>query len=50
MRGSLLPRGPALSRLEVLGSCLGPLLAALGIDLWSLLEQPVAGKVRARAA
>src|SRR4051794_1636121 len=26
-----------LSRMELLGSCLGPLLAALGIDLWSLL-------------
>ena len=34
---------PSLSRVELLGSCLAPLLAALGVDLWSLLEQPVAG-------
>ena len=41
---------PALSRLELLGSCLGPLLGALGIDLWSLLDQPSPGKARPRAA
>jgi hypothetical protein len=41
---------PALSRLELLGSCLGPLLAALGIDLWSLLGQTGTSKVRPRAA
>jgi hypothetical protein len=40
----------ALSRLEMLGSCLGPLLAALGLDLWSLLEQPAAPRARPRAA
>ncbi len=39
-----------LSRAEVLGSCLGPLLAALGVDLWSLLEQPPVLRFRARAA
>jgi hypothetical protein len=32
---------PALSRVELLGSCLSPLLSALGLDLWSLLEQPI---------
>ena len=35
------PYWPALSRLELLTSCLAPLLAALGVDLWSLLEQPL---------
>ena len=30
---------PALSRMELLASCLTPVLGALGIDLWSLLEQ-----------
>lgn len=32
-----------LPRLELLGSCLGAVLAALGVQLWSVLEQPVAG-------
>lgn len=42
---------PALSRVELLSSSLGVLLSALGLDLWSLLEQPVAGsRVRPRAA
>jgi hypothetical protein len=42
---------PALSRLELLGSCLGPLLGALGIDFWSLLQQPLPGTaIRQRAA
>jgi hypothetical protein len=42
---------PGLSRLELLGSCLSPMLAALGLDMWSMLEQPVtAGRVRPRAA
>jgi len=31
----------ALPRFEVLTSALAPLLAALGTDLWYLLEQPV---------
>ena len=40
-----------LPRVEILGSCLGSLLAALGIDLWSVLEQPVPGaRSRHRAA
>jgi hypothetical protein len=30
----------ALSRMQLLGSALAPLLAALGKDLWHLLEQP----------
>jgi hypothetical protein len=34
---------PAVSRLELLGSCLAPVLKAVGLDLWSLLQQPVAG-------
>jgi len=38
-RTQLVWRG--VSRLELLGSCLAPLLAAVGLDLWSLLEQPV---------
>lgn len=42
---------PALSRLELLGSCLGPLLAALGLDLWSMLLPPQpAERARPRAA
>jgi hypothetical protein len=42
---------PALSRVELLASCLAPLLAALGVDLWSLLEQEVPHRpVRPRAA
>ena len=31
----------AVSRLDLLASCLSPLLAAVGLDLWSLLEQPI---------
>ena len=30
-----------VSRLDLLASCLAPLLAAVGLDLWSLLEQPI---------
>jgi hypothetical protein len=30
----------ALSRMQLLASALAPLLAALGKDLWHLLEQP----------
>jgi hypothetical protein len=30
----------ALSRAQLLESCLQPLLAVLGIDLWQLLDQP----------
>jgi len=30
----------SLSRSQLLGSCLQPLLAALGTDLWHLLDQP----------
>ena len=42
---------PALSRVELLGSSLAPLLAALGLDLWSLMEQPVSSqRLRPRAA
>jgi hypothetical protein len=41
---------PALSRMELLGSCLASLLAALGFDLWSMLEQPTRSRVRPRAA
>jgi hypothetical protein len=33
----------ALSRMQLLSSALAPLLAALGTDLWCLLEQPVRG-------
>ncbi len=40
-----------LPRLEILGCCLGAVLAALGIELWSVLEQPVPGAAsRPRAA
>lgn len=40
-----------ISRLQLLGSSLSSLLAALGMDLWSLLEQPLpAGRLRPRAA
>lgn len=39
------------SRMELLGSCLGSILAAIHVDLWSLLQQPAAGpRVRPRAA
>jgi hypothetical protein len=42
---------PALSRVELLASCLAPLLAALGMDLWSLLEQDLPRRhLRPRAA
>lgn len=40
-----------VSRLELLGSCLGSVLASVGVDLWSVLEQPApGGRVRPRAA
>jgi hypothetical protein len=32
---------PALSRITLLTSCLAPVLSALGMDLWSLLDQPL---------
>ena len=38
-RTQLVWRG--VSRLDLLASCLAPILAAVGLDLWSLLEQPV---------
>lgn len=42
---------PAASRTDLLGSSLAPLLTALGLDLWSLLEQPIPGaRPRPRAA
>jgi hypothetical protein len=42
---------PRLSRLEILGSCLAPVLSAMGMDLWSLLEQPLERtRIRQRAA
>jgi hypothetical protein len=34
-------RWQALTRAQLLGSCLRPLLEALGTDLWYLLEQPI---------
>jgi hypothetical protein len=37
---------PAVSRLELLGSCLAPVLTAVGVDLWSLLQQPLASGLR----
>jgi hypothetical protein len=42
----------ALSRVELLASSLAPLLAALGLDLWSLLDHPdrSAPRFRGRAA
>lgn len=41
----------AVSRMDLLASCLGSLLAAIGVDLWSVLEQPMpTGRVRPRAA
>src|SRR5262245_38362053 len=41
-----------LSRAQVLTSALAPVLAALGIDLWCLLDQSAGtvGRVRSRAA
>jgi hypothetical protein len=42
---------PALTRVEVLGSCLSILLRALGLDLWSMLERPLnRSRSRLRAA
>jgi hypothetical protein len=41
---------PALPRVELLASCLAPLLAALDMDLWSLLEQPMPGNSSRRLA
>jgi hypothetical protein len=40
-RTQLIWRG--VSRLDLLGSCLAPLLSAVALDLWSLLEQPIPG-------
>jgi hypothetical protein len=39
-----------LPRLDLLSCCIGSILAALGIQLWSVLEQPVAGPVRSPRA
>lgn len=42
---------PDVSRRDLLGSCLGALLAAIDVDLWSLLEQPIRlARPRPRAA
>jgi hypothetical protein len=43
---------PSLSRMQLLSSALAPLLAALGTDLWYLLDQPARGEnhVMSRAA
>src|SRR5262249_10898510 len=38
-----------VSKVELLGCCLGPVLSALGMDLWTMLDQP-AGRVKMRAA
>jgi hypothetical protein len=38
----------SLSRVELLSSCLSPLLGALGTDLWHLLDQPTAPGYRFR--
>lgn len=35
---------PALTRAELLGSALTPLLAAMGTDLWHMLDQPVSSE------
>jgi hypothetical protein len=35
---------PSLSRVELLGCCLGPLLSAVGRDLWAMLDQPLAAE------
>jgi len=35
---------PALTRAELLGSALTPLLAAMGSDLWHVLDQPVSSE------
>ena len=48
-RTQLVWRG--VSRLDLLGSCLAPLLSAVGLDLWSLLEQPIpSARIHHRAA
>jgi hypothetical protein len=40
-----------LSKMDLLGCCLGSLLAAVGVDLWGLLEQPIlADSTRRKAA
>jgi hypothetical protein len=43
---------PAVSRVELLASSLAPLMGAVGLDLWSLLDQPAKGapRLRGRAA
>lgn len=41
---------PALSRMELLASCLSPVLGALGVDLWALLEQPLTARRTTRLA
>jgi hypothetical protein len=43
---------PTLARVQLLTSALAPLLAALGTDLWYLLDQPIPSgpPLRARAA
>jgi hypothetical protein len=43
---------PAVSRVELLASSLAPLMGAVGLDLWALLDQPAkAGpRLRGRAA
>jgi hypothetical protein len=41
---------PALSRMELLASCLSPVLGALGIDFWALLEQPLLSSRTTRLA
>jgi hypothetical protein len=35
---------PTLTRTELLGSVLSPLLGAMGTDLWHLLDQPVSAE------
>jgi hypothetical protein len=35
---------PTLTRAELLGSALAPLLGAMGTDLWHMLEQPIAAE------
>lgn len=41
----------SVTRVQLLGSCLAPLLKALKLDLWSMLEQPIpTGRPRLRAA
>jgi hypothetical protein len=40
----------AAAREQLLDSALAPLLAALGIDLWCLLDQPLAAEPLPRAA